>query len=163
MGSLSVEEAPRRSCHLLPCHGAVVRRSALGVEVLKGLTSPVEHRRLAGVALPPAHRDVHEFRLQFNGAGAAAGLLRRDDGGAGPAERVEDDALALGHIPDRVRHDKGPAGPVEPMRLPAERFPSNGWWSQAESNRRPLTGHLKEVPRAMIRLENAEPNLWARH
>ena len=37
------------------------------------------------------------------------------------------------------------------------RFPRSAWWSQAESNRRPLTGHLMEVPRAMIRLENAEP------
>src|SRR5829696_7796356 len=37
------------------------------------------------------------------------------------------------------------------------RFPKNAWRSQGESNRRPLTGHLKEVPRAMIRLENAEP------
>jgi hypothetical protein len=54
---------------------------------------------------PPAHRDVHVFRLQFNGACPAAGLLRGDDGGARPAERVEDDALALGDILDRVRHE----------------------------------------------------------
>ena len=57
--TLSAEEAPRQSCHLLPCHGAVVRRSALGLDVLKGLTSPVEHRRPVGVALPPTHRDTY--------------------------------------------------------------------------------------------------------
>src|SRR5215207_11156834 len=91
-GTLSVEEAPRRSCHLVPCHGAVVRRSARRLDILKGLTGPVEYRRLAGVALPGAHRDIHVFRVELNGAGATAGLLRRDDGGARADERVEDDA-----------------------------------------------------------------------
>jgi hypothetical protein len=52
-GTLRVEEAPRRSCHLLPCHGAVVRRGARDLDILKGLAGPLEHRRLAGVA---AHR-----------------------------------------------------------------------------------------------------------
>jgi hypothetical protein len=43
-GTLSVEEAPRRSCHLLRCRGAVVRRSARRLDILKGLAGPVEHR-----------------------------------------------------------------------------------------------------------------------
>jgi hypothetical protein len=43
-GTLSVEEAPRRSCHPLRCHGAVVRRSARRLDILKGLAGPVEHR-----------------------------------------------------------------------------------------------------------------------
>src|SRR5829696_9722241 len=73
-GTLSVEEAPRGSCHLLPCHGAVVRRGARGLDVIKGLVGRLQHRRLAGVALPPTHGDIHVFGGELNGARATAGL-----------------------------------------------------------------------------------------
>ena len=66
MGDAKRRGGTPQSCHLLPCHGAVVRRSALGLDVLKGLTSPVEHLRPVGVALRPAHRDIHVFRVELD-------------------------------------------------------------------------------------------------
>ena len=81
-----------------PSLPAVVRRGALGLDVLKGLTSPVEHHRLAGVARPSAQRDVHVFRVELNGAGATAGLLHGNDGGARPAERSKTMPLRLDTI-----------------------------------------------------------------
>src|SRR5829696_10363743 len=84
-----------RAVAALRAHAAASRATALSFAAARAASTsskvwpgPVEHGRLAGVALPPVHRDVHVFRVKLNGAGATASLLRRDDGGAGPAEWV---------------------------------------------------------------------------
>src|SRR4051794_4518365 len=86
------------SCDRLLLGGIVVGRAALVLDLIKALPSRREHGGPAGVALPPAHPDVHVFWLKLHDSGATAGLLRGDDRGDGLPERVQDDALALGHV-----------------------------------------------------------------
>jgi DNA invertase Pin-like site-specific DNA recombinase len=57
-------------------------------EATTRVTGRLQHRPLAGVALPAAHRDVHVFRVELDDTGVTADLLRGDDGGTWPAERV---------------------------------------------------------------------------
>ena len=60
-------------------------------------------RGTAGQPLPALDADVDEDRIELDHAGAAAGPFRRNQGRAGAAEGIEDQAAAVGAIADRVR------------------------------------------------------------
>ena len=62
--------------------------------------------RPAREVLPTFDRDVDVARINLDQAGSAPRLLGGDQGGAGAPERIEDDAVAVGTIPNRIG-DKG--------------------------------------------------------
>ena len=65
-----------------------------------------EDSRPAREVLPTFDRDVDVARINLDQAGSAPRLLGGDQGGAGAPERIEDDAVAVGTIPNRIG-DKG--------------------------------------------------------
>src|ERR1700674_3232862 len=72
-----------------------VRRSPAGAD-----------SRPAREVLPTFDRDVDVARINLDQAGSAPRLLGGDQGGAGAPERIEDDTVAVGTIPNRIG-DKG--------------------------------------------------------
>src|SRR5690606_33587219 len=63
-------------------------------------------RGLAGVFLPSAADDVDVARVEFDEAGLGAYVVGGDEGGAGAAEQVEDDAAGGAGVGEHVLHER---------------------------------------------------------
>src|SRR5258706_3585310 len=66
---------------------------------LKGLAG-YQRRGLSGERLPAPNRNVDIGRVDFQGAGLAAGALRRNQDCAAAAERVKDEVAPSGAVPE---------------------------------------------------------------
>ena len=60
--------------------------------------------RSTGQLLPSPNRAIDKARLDFDQSCAPSRSLRSDQCGAGAAEWIEDDAVQIGAIPQRVRN-----------------------------------------------------------
>src|SRR6266403_1546850 len=81
--------------------GALHSGGALFGNFLEGLAS-YQGRGLSGERLPAPNRNVDIGRVDFQGAGLAAGSLRGNQDCAAAAERVEDEVAPSGAVPDCV-------------------------------------------------------------
>src|SRR4051794_14573912 len=82
------------------------RDAAARGELGEGLARLRETRSLTGELLPAPNCGIDVLRIELHAASASPSFLGGYQGRAATAERVEDDAAALGAIPYRVR-DKG--------------------------------------------------------
>src|SRR6516164_8566904 len=90
-------------------HLSIGVRPARFGNVLEALTGGSEPSLFAGELLETTKRLVAVGGIEFDQSGLPAGLFRRDQRGAGPAEGIEDDFISprtvldgIGDEPDRL-------------------------------------------------------------
>src|SRR5437764_1341713 len=78
--------------------------TALGPNMGESPTVRLQLGRLTGERLPALDRDIDVLRHQFDRVAGPARDLRRDDGGAGAAERLVDRLAGRRVVLDRALH-----------------------------------------------------------